>query len=326
MGTIEIVLVATFVGVILLVAGPYWLFVDRSEAANQASLRQRVRTGASGATVSPRLTLVQQVEQLSSIAPLNAALNRSVALSTGLAKLIHQSGLRITVGQLVLGSGSLGLLGYILGMRYTQIWWVGLIVGTVALLLPLWVLRFFRTRRLRQFEEQFPEAIDLITRALRAGHAFSTGLRLAADELPQPVGGEFKVLHDQQNYGLPMTEAMRAFAQRIPIIDARFFVTAVLTQREAGGNLAEVLDNLSTVIRERFKIKRQLRVMTAHGRLTGWLLAALPLVMTLLLATQVPDHFKLLYEEPLGRRMIAVAVVLQITGALLIRKITDVEY
>ena len=107
------------------------------------------------------------------------------------------------------------------------------------------MLRLLRARRLSKFEEQFPEAIDLIARTLRAGHAFTTGLRMAADELPQPVAAEFRVLHDQQNFGLPLTDALRAFARRVPIIDARFFVTAVLTQREAGGNLAEVLDNLS---------------------------------------------------------------------------------
>ena len=138
---------------------------------------------------------------------------------------------------------------------------------------PFIYVKSEETSGCRKFEEQFPEAIDLIGRALRAGHAFTTGLAMAAEEIPAPVGEEFKLLYDRQNFGMPLPDAMRAFAARIPLIDARFFVTAVLTQRETGGNLGEVLDNLASVIRERFKVKRQVRVLTAHGRITGWILA-----------------------------------------------------
>jgi tight adherence protein B len=134
------------------------------------------------------------------------------------------------------------------------------------------------------------------------------------------------VLFEQQNYGLPMPDALKAFAQRVPIIDARFFVTAVLTQREAGGNLAEVLDNLAGVIRDRFKIKRQLRVLSAHGRLTGLVLAAMPPVIFLYLLIRMPEHFKVLIDDPLGVKMIIAAVVLQVVGAALIMKISNVKY
>ncbi len=127
-------------------------------------------------------------------------------------------------------------------------------------------------RRPRKFEEQFPEAIELIARALRAGHALTTGLALVAEELPDPVGGEFRLVYDRQNFGMSMPDALHLFAERVPLLDARFFVTAVLTQRESGGNLAEILDNLGDVIRQRFRVKRQIRVVTAHARLTGWVL------------------------------------------------------
>jgi len=204
--------------------------------------------------------------------------------------------------------------------------WLAGVAGLVAGIIPYLVLRFMRTKRLRKFEEQFPEAVDLIARTLRAGHAFPTGLKMAADELPDPVGGEFKLMHDQQNYGLPMSDALRGFAARVQLIDARFFVTAVLTQREAGGNLAEVLDNLASVIRERFKIKRQLRVISAHGRLTGWILTALPPSLGAFMLIRIPENFRVLLEDPLGIKMIIVAVFLQILGAFLIHKITNVEY
>src|SRR6185436_4543923 len=143
---------------------------------------------------------------------------------------------------------------------------IGLALGVALLLamLPTWYVRNAGKRRVRRFEEQFPEAIDLMARALRAGHALPTALNLVGQEAPEPVRTEFRVLHDEQNYGMPFPEALRSFAARIPLLDARFFVTAVLTQREAGGNLAEVLDGLAALIRERFKLKRQVRTLSAH--------------------------------------------------------------
>ncbi len=141
---------------------------------------------------------------------------------------------------------------------------------------PFIVVRHFRAKRLEKFEEQFPESIELIARALRAGHAFPTGLQMVADEIPEPVGAEFKLVYDRQNFGMPMADALKGMAERVPVLDARFFVTAVLTQRETGGNLSEVLDNLASVIRDRFKVKRQVRVVTAHGRITGWILVSPP--------------------------------------------------
>jgi tight adherence protein B len=176
------------------------------------------------------------------------------------------------------------------------------------------------------FEDQFPEAIDLIARALRAGHALSTALNTAAEEMPQPVGAEFRLLFDQQNFGMSLTEALRDFANRIPLLDARFFVTAVLTQRETGGNLSAVLDNLSSVMRERFTVKRQIRVMSAHGRITGWVLGLLPPVLAFILFILAPTHMGLLITDPLGRQMLMGGIVLQVIGVLIIRRIVDVEY
>ena len=127
---------------------------------------------------------------------------------------------------------------------------------------------------------------------------------MVADEVPDPVGGEFRLLYDQQNFGMPMPDALRAFAERVPLLDARFFVTAVLTQRESGGNLAEVLDNLGVVIRERFRVKRQIRVVTAHGRITGSVLVLIPVVIVLAMVVVAPDHILTLVQDPLGIQMI----------------------
>ena len=160
----------------------------------------------------------------------------------------------------------------------------------------------------RKFEEQFPEAIELIARALRAGHAFTTGLALVAEELPDPVGGEFRLVYDRQNFGMPVADALHLFAERVPLLDARFFVTAVLTQRESGGNLAEILDNLGVVIRQRFRVRRQIRVVTAHARLTGWVLVAMPLATALAMLVVAPDHILTLVTDPLGIQMLVAAV------------------
>jgi tight adherence protein B len=232
----------------------------------------------------------------------------------------------VTAGQVVLGSACLALIVFIaVQFRFANVW-LSMGLGVVVGLLPYVALRFMRSRRLNQFEAQFPEAVDLIARTLRAGHAFPTGLKMAAEELPQPVAAEFKTLFDQQNYGMPIPEALRDFANRTPLIDARFFVTAVLTQREAGGNLAEVLDNLAAVIRERFKVKRQLRVISAHGRLTGAILASLPPFLAVYMMIRMPQNFGVLLTDPLGQKMLIFAVVMQLIGAVIIRKITAVDY
>ena len=191
---------------------------------------------------------------------------------------------------------------------------------------PLLVVRCKRTKRLQLFEEQFPEAIDLIARSLRAGHAFTTGLGIAAEEMPAPVGTEFKKVYDQQNFGMSMPDALRTMARRVPVLDARFFVTAVLTQRESGGNLAEVLDNLSSVMRDRFKVKRQIQVVSAHGRLSGWMLSLVPPVLAGVLFLMQPQFMRILVDDPIGMRLVLGAVALQLLGTYIISRLVKIEY
>jgi tight adherence protein B len=222
--------------------------------------------------------------------------------------------------------GCAGLGVYLLIVWLTRQPLIGLGAGFLALWIPYWFVARARTKRMLKFEEHFPEAIDLVARALRAGHALPTGLGMVADEMPAPIGTEFRILYDEQNFGLTLPDALRNFARRIPVLDARFFVTAVLTQRESGGNLSEVLDNLSSVIRARFKVKRQIRVISAHGRITGWVLALLPpsLAMATLLIN--PNHLGTLLASSLGHQMIVLAITLQVVGTLIMRKIVNVEY
>jgi len=322
------IVIGTFLFVTLLVLGSYYIFIVQPEEATREKLRQRIRTGgsASGLVRQTGANLLKEVERLSSIGPLHRLLAAETQFAERLRSTLQMSGLRMTAGQLLLGSVCIVPAVFLVIYHWLPMFWVSLVLGLLAGILPYATVRFVRSRRLGKFEEQFPEAVDLIARTLRAGHAFTTGLRLASEELPTPVDAEFKLLYEQQNYGMPLNDALKAFAERIPIIDARFFVTAVLTQREAGGNLAEVLDNLSAVIRERFRIKRQIRVITAHGRMTGGVLASLPPAMALYMFVRMPEHLQLLISNPLGIRMIIVAVTLQIVGAFLIAKISKVEY
>jgi tight adherence protein B len=244
---------------------------------------------------------------------------------SALGRWIEQSGSKASVsGILVIGLICAVLVALVAGIVTRAPW--GLPVGgVVGFGLPFLFLKVKRTRRLRAFEEQFPEALDLIARALKAGHAFATGLKMAADELPEPVGPEFRKTFDEQNFGLPMKDALDNLAHRIPILDVRFFVTAVLIQRETGGNLAEILENLGFVVRERFKILRQVRVYTAHGRFTGYVLLALPAVLGIALSFINPEHMNLLFRESMGHMLLGVALVMQVIGFLWIKQVIKIE-
>ena len=244
---------------------------------------------------------------------------------SGLARLIEQSGVNTSPSTILVISIGLCVVFVLLALMLVRLPIAWLIAGVVGCVTPTFWLKYKRHVRMKKFEEQFPEALDLLSRAIRAGHAFQTAMGMVADELPAPVGVEFKKSFDQQNFGLPLKEALDEMAMRVPILDVRFFVTAVLIQRETGGNLSEILDNLAHVVRERFKILRQVRVHTAHGRFTGYVLLALPAALGIALNFINPDHMRLLFEERMGHMMIATAIVMQIVGYIWIRKVIKIE-
>ena len=247
------------------------------------------------------------------------------AHGSNLAKWIDQSGVQISISALLLISVLLGgLFGMIAAaaLRLAVGWILG---GAVGAALPFIFLRVKRTRRLRAFEEAFPEALDLVARALKAGHAFATGLKMVADEMPEPIGPEFRKTFDEQNFGLPLKDALTNLTLRIPILDVRFFSTAVLIQRETGGNLSEILENLAHVVRERFKILRQVRVYTAHGRMTGYVLLALPAFLAIALAFISPEHMQTLFTEKLGQMMLGATVIMQTVGYFWIKQVIKIE-
>jgi tight adherence protein B len=242
-----------------------------------------------------------------------------------LTTLIEQSGVVIAPGTVitlsVVSGATLGFVGFL----FLPFWQAAVAVAAIGLTLPIFWLKIKRSRRMRKFEEQFPEALDLLSRAIRAGHAFQSAMGMVADELPEPVGIEFKKSFEQQNYGLPLKEALDGLAERMPLMDVRFFVTAVAIQRETGGNLAEILDNLAHVVRERFKILRQVRVHTAHGRFTGYVLLGLPAFLAVALMFISPEHMRTLFTVRMGQQMVMGAIVMQTIGFIWIKKVIKIE-
>ena len=256
------------------------------------------------------------------------ALDRLIArtaVGARLARLIDQSGVRTTPSGVAIVSLVLVAIVFIAASWIVPQPFAAPLAALAAGGAPFGWLVHRRSSRLKRFEEQFPEALDLLARAIRSGQAFQTAMGMVADELPDPVGPEFKKTYDQQNFGLPLRDALNEMSVRITLLDVRFFVTAVLIQRDTGGNLSEILDNLAHVVRERFKIQRQVRVHTAHGRFTGYVLMALPAALAIALSFINPEHMQLLFHEKMGQTMLMGAIVMQAIGYVWIRKVIKIE-
>src|SRR6202163_2303132 len=263
-------------------------------------------------------------EQLSQIPALDTLLRRSTRV-TDIQKMLAQGGMSMRAGNF-LGFSALArvvatIAAYGLSKR-VEVAWVALLVGFV---LPYSYASFRRNKRFEKFEELFPEAIDTLARAVRAGHAFTTALEMITAEVAEPVSSEFRQLFEEQKFGMPVRDALINLTERMPLVDVKFFVTAVMLQRETGGNLAEILDNLSYVIRERFKIQRQVRVYTAQGRMTMMLLMGLPPIIIVTMQAMNPSFIQPLFDDPIGHILVVAGIVLQTLGYFVIRKIIQIR-
>lgn len=238
---------------------------------------------------------------------------------------LRQAGSTLTVQSFVLTTLGVSVGLGLATLTVTRSVFLAAALTVLGALVPYWFMRKKRARRMGKFEEQLPETIDLLARAIRAGHPLSAGLRMVADESPEPVQGEFRQAFEEQRFGLPLEDSLMSMSDRVGLIDVRILTTAILIQRNVGGNLAEILDNLSYTIRERFKIRRQLRVYTAQGRMSGYVLALLPVALGSVFYLLNPDYILLLFRDPAGKFGLVVAVILQLIGFLWIRKIVDIE-
>jgi tight adherence protein B len=287
-------------------------------------LRDRLSTVQKpGEQTAPDTALLRD-EVLSRIPAFDTFLRRSERVSL-LQKMLAQGNIDARAGNFLMlcavSALVLAAIAFIAGGN-VLFGWVGAVLG---FFIPYAYASHMRTRRFQKFEEKFPEAIDTLARAVRAGHAFTTALEMIPNEVSEPVAGEFRQLYEEQKFGLPVRDALLNLADRIPLVDVKFFVTAVMLQRETGGNLAEILDNLSYVIRERFKILRQVRVHTAQGRLTMVLLMALPPTIVVLMLMLNPGFIRPLFTDPLGHALIVGGITLQTMGYFVIRRIIRIQ-
>jgi len=320
-----LILVLVFAGVfavatLLLMAG--------GSGASQQSELARVNLDAALASGRgerrDQIVDVRKDELFSAIPWVNRWLLK-LELAPRLHTIIYQSGLKWTPGAIVLMSAACFTIAAYLVYLRTQAVIFALLIGALVGCAPFAFVLHKRKRRFDQIEQQLPEALDLMVSALRAGHSMIAAMRLVASESPQPISGEFRICFDEQNYGLELRTAMDNLVHRVPLQDLKIIVTAILIQKESGGNLAEVLDKAAYVIRERFRLKRQVRVHTAQGRLTGWILSFLPIVLGIGLYLINPKNMSLLWTRPIGLKLLYAAAIMMVAGALTIRKIVNME-
>lgn len=320
-----LILVLVFAGVfavatLLLMAGG----TGASQQADMARANLDAALASGRADRRDQIVDIRKDELLSAIPWINRWLLK-LEITSRLHEVLYQSGLKWTPGALLLMSaGSFTIVAYLIYLR-TQAVIFALLLGALAGCAPVAFVLFKRRKRFEMIEQQLPEALDLMVSGLRAGHSMIAALRLVSSESPQPISGEFRICFDEQNYGLELRTAMENLVHRVPLQDLKIIVTAILIQKDSGGNLAEVLEKAAHIIRERFRLKRQVRVHTAQGRLTGWILSFLPVVLGIGLYLINPANMSLLWTRPVGLKLLYAAAIMMLAGALTIRKIVNME-
>ncbi len=318
-----IVVVASFVGVTALVGGVAIMF--RGDAAS--AVEDRLDVLAGGKAAAAKAAGQPETNLLSS--PLDDTRGFVEELLSRLGnvrRFLDQADSPLDASKFTVLCASLAGLGVAVAVLVpgVPIALAPVLALTLSVAPLMWIF-LRRRRRLRAFGRQLPEALELISRALRAGHSLASGISLVATEMPEPIRKEFNRCYEAQNFGVPLDEALEDMTERVPNLDLRFFVTAVVLQRQTGGDLAEILDKIGTLIRERFKIWGQIQALTGEGRLSGLVLLALPPALFIVMYRLNPEYCMALFTDPLGHKMLAVAVVMQIIGALVIRKIISIK-
>ena len=318
-----IVLIAAFCSVAALVGGVAMMFRAGQDKMVEDRLDVLIGSGTA-AMLNPGSGEASLLTQpLGSDVP--GPLEVFVTRFGNLRKLLEQADVGIEPSKFLIISlalaGATSPLAFCFGLNILLALPLGPVVGSLPL---AWCL-LKRMRRFNSFAKQLPDALELIGRSLRAGHSLVSGFKLVADEMSEPISKEFTRIYEEQNLGIPLEESLEDLANRIPNLDLRFFVTAVILQRQTGGNLAEILDKIGNLVRERFKIWGQIQALTGEGRISGIVLMALPPVLFLVIYRLNPEYVQTLFDDPLGKRMLAVAIFLQIVGALVIRKIINIK-
>ena len=315
--------VLLFAAVILMIEGA-WLWWSAAHGGGARRIAKRLRLmAARGEGGGERVTILKQ-RRYSQRPALEYQLRRVPQLEL-LDRLLMQAGVAWSVAQFLAWSLALLALGVVLPQLLR--WPVPGMLGALlaAIMLPGAILLRARSARLHKIEEQLPEAADFLGRALRAGHSFANVLQMVGEEMPEPIAGEFKAAYEEINYGVPMNEALHNLALRIPLTDLRYLVIAVLIQRESGGNLAEILGNISRMIRARLKLLGQVRVLSAEGRMSAWVLGLLPPVMALVMSVVNPAYINVLWTDPAGIQLLWYAGAAGVLGLFWMRGVIRIR-
>ena len=311
-----------FVSVLVLALGGYFLVV--STRTQKEDVKKRLSLLKIRSPQDKDVPELLKDELLSDVPGLNRILS-GFGLAGRIDKRLRKTDLSIKVGTFVLLSFALFAIGILIGNLLDWHVVLSIAVGSLLFSLPSLAVDYKRRKRLNRFISQFPDTLEMLARSLRAGHSFTGAVQLVAQEMPSPVGTEFQKVFDEQNLGIPLRQALLDLTERVDSLDVKFFVTAVLIQRDTGGNLAEIIDKISYVIRERFRVQGQLRIHTAQARLSGLILAILPPLLAFVIFLMNPNYLKPLWFDRLGNFMLGMAVVLQIIGMLVIRKIVRIK-
>ncbi len=315
--------IGIFLSIILLVEGTYFCY-HQYISPQSRTLKRRLRGGAARPKEGLESLEILRQRKLSNLPWLNDILSAMSNLG-GLEKILQQANSQMPLGVFLLLSAVLGVVGMVVAafMDYPLLVAGG--VGLVCLMLPLIKIKMQRTARFKEFERQLPEALDLMARALRAGHAFSVGMKMVGDEFPDPIGPEFNRTVEEISFGIDTPEAMGNLNDRVVSTDLKFFITALVVQRETGGNLAEIIEAISRLIRQRFELLGRVKALSAEGRLSGIVLFVMPFVMGAVLWWMNEDYMRLLIEDDLGLMMLGAAGLLMLFGAVIMKKMCDIK-
>jgi len=309
---------------LFLVLGAYLLATHGTDA-KRARLQKRLSEALLHSAHTEDMEIVLARNELMSEIPwLNRSLVRMQA-ALQLKRMLDQADLHITPSRLVMFSGMAGLLAALAASVISASILLMLGAGLLAAAVPFVHVYWKRKKRFDAFLELLPDALDLMSRALSAGHAFSEALHMVSAEMPEPIATEFRKTYEEQNLGLSLKLALENLTQRIPLLDLRMCVTAVMIQRETGGNLAEILEKVAYTIRERFRIMGDLKTLTTSSRMSAWLLCGLPIFVTIVITIMNPEYMNILWRDQRGHYLIATAMFLQVTGMLIVRKILRIK-
>jgi tight adherence protein B len=312
-----------FAAVILGIEGIYlWWVSAHGGAAQRVARRLQLMSGGTGRS-SERISILKQ-RRFSRHDVVDRLLHHVPSIHR-IDQLLVQSGLKWSVGVFLVWSGAALLVGAFMMAHWPMPLAIRIAVALLFALIPLGLVRRERTRRLARIEEQLPDAADFIARALRAGHSFTNVLQIVGNELAEPLSGEFRIVREEINYGVPMSEALHNMAERIPLTDLRYLIIAVLIQRETGGNLAEILGNISSIIRARLKLVAQVRVLSAEGRMSAWILGLLPFAVSGMMLVFNPEYIRMLWTDPFGIKLLYCALGMIILGVIWLRKVIRIR-